>query len=118
MKARTSPKMLAFFLCVLLLLSALPLSASAEETQTPSASEATAVSLYHVERMRSVFSKDEDKSVGAGSTVKIMAGLLLCEALEKRQNESVEITADMMQEVPDSPGFSLKLPTDKRSFTI
>lgn len=109
MKTRTSPKLLAFLLCIPLLLSALPLSASAVEDATPSMSEATSVYLYHVERMRAVLSKDEEKSVGAGSTVKIMAGLLLCEALEKRQNEVVEITADMMQEVPDAPGFSLKL---------
>ena len=109
MKIRTPKKMLAFFLALLLFSSLLPLSVYAAEDNTPSMKEASAAYLYHVERMRAVLSKDEGKSVGAGSTVKIMAGLLLCEALENRQNETVEITADMMLEVPASPGYSLRL---------
>lgn len=109
MKSRLPQSALAFFLCLLLFFSALSLPAYASESTAPSMKEASSVYLYHVERMSAVLSKNVSKSVGAGSTVKIMAGLLLAEALESRQEERVEITSEMMLEVPDSPGFSLKL---------
>lgn len=110
MKLCTRKKGFAFFLCILLIFLAFPISPyAAEEDTAPSMREASATYLYHVERMHAVLSKDSTKSVGAGSTVKIMAGLLLCEALENRQTETVEITADMMLEVPSSPGYSLRL---------
>lgn len=109
MKTRTYVRSLAFFLCFLLFLSAFSMIVAAEGSKTPSMKECSAAYLYHVERMSAVLSKDAKKSVGAGSTVKVMAGLLLCEALEHRQSETVEITEDMMLEVPSSPGFSLRL---------
>ena len=109
MKIRTSQKSIAFFLCLLLMFLPLSLPCYAAENNTPSMKESSAAYLYHVERMREVLSKDKEKSVGAGSTVKVMAGLLLCEALEERQGETVKITADMMLEVPASPGYSLRL---------
>ena len=71
--------------------------------------EATAVYLKHLESDRIVASKSENFSLGAGSTVKIMSGLLLCEKLSARADETVTITEELYNAIPKSHGRSLKL---------
>ena len=83
----------------------------------PSMQEVGAALLYHLERGTAVAEKEADSVIGAGSTVKIMAGLLLCEELESQRARQIEITERMMSEVPDSPGFSLKIKAGD-SFTV
>lgn len=94
---------------LLLLLCALPFSSSAEEITPPSMEEASAVYLKHLESDLVVASKNEKMVVGAGSTVKIMSGLLLCEKLSDRMQESIVITEELYAEIPKSHGRSLKL---------
>lgn len=94
---------------LLLLLCALPFSSSAEEITPPSMEEASAVYLKHLESDLVVASKNEKMVVGAGSTVKIMSGLLLCEKLSDRIQESIVITEELYAEIPKSHGRSLKL---------
>ena len=94
---------------LLLLLCALPFSSSAEEITPPSMEEASAVYLKHLESDLVVASKNEKMVVGAGSTVKIMSGLLLCEKLSDRMQESIIITEELYAEIPKSHGRSLKL---------
>ena len=94
---------------LLLLLCAIPFSSSAANITPPSMEEATAVYLKHLESDRIVASKSENFSLGAGSTVKIMSGLLLCEKLSARADETVTITEELYNAIPKSHGRSLKL---------
>ena len=94
---------------LLLLLCAIPFSSSAANITPPSMEEATAVYLKHLESDRIVASKSENLSLGAGSTVKIMSGLLLCEKLSARADETVTITEELYDAIPKSHGRSLKL---------
>jgi len=101
---------LVFCLCLFMLFSAAsPLAFAQEEESPPSMEEVSAAYLYHLERGTAVAQKNADTPVGAGSTVKIMAGLLLCEELSSRLETRIEITEELMAEVPLSPGFSLKI---------
>lgn len=83
----------------------------------PSMEEVGAAILYHLERGTPVAQKEADSVIGAGSTVKIMAGLLLCEELASRKSAQIEITEAMMSEVPASPGFSFGIKAGD-SFTV
>ena len=94
---------------LLLFLCAIPFSSSAANITPPSMEEATAVYLKHLESDRIVASKSENFSLGAGSTVKIMSGLLLCEKLSARADETVTITEELYNAIPKSHGRSLKL---------
>ena len=94
---------------LLLLLCAIPFSSSAAEITPPSMEEATAVYLKHLESNNVAASKNEDFVLGAGSTVKIMAGLLLCEKLSARAEETVTITDELYAAIPKTHGRSLKL---------
>lgn len=94
---------------LLLLLCAIPLSASAEEINPPSMEESTAAYLKHLESDMVVASKSENFALGAGSTVKIMAGLLICEKLSAYLQEPIEITEELYKAIPKTHGRSLKL---------
>lgn len=94
---------------LLLLLCAIPFSSSAAEITPPSMEEATAVCLKHLESNNMAASKNENFALGAGSTVKIMAGLLLCEKLSMRSQETVTITDELYTAIPKTHGRSLKL---------
>ena len=98
---------------LLLLLCALPFSSLAAENSSPQMDEATSVYLKHLESDLVVCSKDENYLVGAGSTVKIMAGLLFCEKLGAQSQASVSITQEMYDAIPRSHGRSLKLTVDE-----
>ena len=94
---------------LLLLLCAIPFSSSAAEITPPSTDEATAVYLKHLESDRLVHSKNEDIILGAGSTVKIMSGLLLCEKLSNHAEDSITVSEELYAAIPKSHGRSLKL---------
>ena len=94
---------------LLLLLCAVPFSASAEEITPPSMEEATAAYLKHLDSDLVVASKNEKHILGAGSTVKIMSGLLICEKLGAHLQEPVQITEEIYDAIPSSHGRSLKL---------
>jgi D-alanyl-D-alanine carboxypeptidase len=91
------------------LLSSLPFFASAAEITPPSVEEATAVYLKNLESDLLVYSKSERFVLGAGSTVKIMTGLLLCEKLSAYSQETIEITESLFASIPKTHGRSLKL---------
>lgn len=76
------------------------------KAETPSMEEANAVWLYHLEGDRLVLSKNETLNFSAGTTVKLMAGLLFCELLESRLSEDVVLTPEMAEY---AAGRSLKL---------
>ena len=94
---------------LLLLLCALPFSASATQIAQPSMEEATAVYLKHLESERVISSKSEDFVIEASSTVKIMAGLLLCEKLSSRVQESIIVTDELYNAIPKGITHSIGL---------
>ncbi len=101
------------FVCLLvtllLLLCSLPFSSSAAEIAPPSIEEATAVFLKHLESDLVVSSKNESFVLGAGSTVKVMSGLLICEKLSAYSQEQITLTEELYAAIPKSHGRSLKL---------
>lgn len=109
MQRKTMLRVACLIVSLLLLLCALPFSSSAAEITPPSVEEATAVYLKHLESDLLVHCKNENFVVGAGSTVKIMAGLLICERLSAYSQETIEITENLYAAIPKTHGRSLKL---------
>ena len=109
MRKNTVIRIVCLLTSLLLLLCALPFSTLAAESNLPSMGEAASVYLKHLESGRVVCSKDETYLLGAGSTVKMMAGLLLCERFEAYSQQSVVITQELYDAVPRLHGRSLKL---------
>ncbi len=102
----------ALVFCLLLFLLiplTVPLSYADTSLSLPSMEETGAAYLYHLERGTAVLQKNESTLIGAGSTVKIMAGLLFCEELAPRLSERIQITEELMASVPASPGYSLRI---------
>lgn len=109
MSKMTFMRFICLLTSLLLLLCAIPFSSSAAEIAPPSAEEAAAVYFKHLESDILVYSKNETAILGAGSTVKIMSGLLLCERLNVYSQETIEITEELYAAIPTSHGRSLKL---------
>ncbi len=88
---------LAFCLLAALLVCGIPkVSAERSEKTVPSMAEASAVYFYHLESGQLIGGKNETRQLPAGSTVKVLSGLLACERLESLLAETVEITQDMI----------------------
>ncbi len=87
----------ALFLVLSLLLTLLSpvVSATEDVTAPPSIDDANAVYFYHVESDSVVVEKNAGLVVSAGSTVKVMSGLIFCEVLTNRTAETVYITEEM-----------------------
>ena len=109
MRKNTIFRMICLLTTLLLLLCSFPVSSSGAEITQPSIEEATAVYLKHLESDLVVCSKSEEYLVGAGSTVKIMSGLLFCEKLGAYLQEPVTITEELYAAIPRTHGRSLKL---------
>ena len=90
-------RLTAFFCLIILLCASLPLTVMADDAPAePSMEEAGALWFYHVEGEQTVRQKNAEQSIAAGSTVKIMSGLLFCEQLAGREHEVVYITREML----------------------
>ena len=90
------------FFCAMLCLSLLLsfyIPANAAPAEPPATDEAGAYFLYHLESQRVVGSKNLENQLYAGSSVKIMSGLLLCEGLDNRLHETVTVTQEMVSNV-------------------
>lgn len=109
MRKNTFFRIVCLLTSLLLLLCALPFSSYGAEITQPSMEEAAAVYLKHLESDLIVCSKSEQFVLGAGSTVKIMSGLLLCEKLSPYLQETVTITEELYAAIPRTHGRSLKL---------
>ncbi len=104
-KYRISRHFWVFFVCLLLILTTVPLPASAAEAD---GSTASAIYLIRPDSGETVYAQGVSDPVYAASTGKIVAGLLLCEQLEARLGEQVYITNDM---IATSSGYRLGLKT-------
>lgn len=109
MRKNTFVRIICLLTSLLLLLCTFSISSIAAEVRLPSMEEATSVYLKHLESDLVVCSKDESYLVGAGSTVKMMSGLLFCEKLSTYTQESVTITEELYGAIPRTHGRSLKL---------
>ena len=89
---------ISMIVCLLaaLLFCSIPTGAAPTETAVPSMDEATAVYFYHLESGQLIAGKNETRQLPAGSTVKVLAGLIACERLGTLLSETVEITPDMI----------------------
>ncbi len=98
-------KLLCCVACLLLLIPFLSFAGVAEAPATPSMEEATTTLLLHLQSDNVACSKNDTTPVPAGSTVKILSGLLFCEVFEGRMQETFEITQEMLAPVS---GFRMK----------
>lgn len=78
---------------------------SADAPIAPNMEGASAVLMTHLQSGTVVCSKNEQETVFAGSTVKILSGLLFCEAFRGRTQETLLITEEMLKPVS---GFHMK----------
>ena len=110
-------RMLCLVISLLLFLPILAVTASsAEQTAQPSTEEARAIYLNHLDSDTIVLQKNITTEMGAGSTVKIMAGLLFCEKFSRRIDEAVTITEELYSTIPSGTrnnSMSLKLAVDE-----
>lgn len=95
---KASVKIIFSFFLILTLLFLIPISAQAKEIGIKSAYEdkASAIYLYSYEAKSTLYLKGENKLLSPASTVKIMTGLIACERLSDKFNESVTVTAEML----------------------
>lgn len=77
----------------------LSLALPAVAQEMPSLEEAAAVYFYHLESGQVVLEKNIDTKLYAGSSVKVMAGLLLCEHAAGHEKETVTIEKKMLSGV-------------------
>ncbi len=75
------------------------LPAVAQGTQDVDLSVASSVYLYNFENDKILIEKNCEERIQPVSTVKIMAGLVACEALDARLDEVITVTASMIEGV-------------------
>ena len=93
-------KIFSFVIAVLFLFLTVSLSVSAENnTAMPSDSAARQFVLYNINDGSFVMEKGLDISIYPASTVKIMSGLIVCEALQHRVDETVTVSSEMLSGV-------------------
>ncbi len=95
------------------LLMALVLSAaafcvpvSAQTAEFPDTSEASAVYFYHMESRRCIGARGEKQILPAGSTLKIVSGLIACERLGGQLQDEIVIAEDMIR---NSSGYRYRM---------
>ncbi len=94
----------ATVIAVVLLLCALPTTvvATTASAQLPEVEEASAVYFYHLESGQIIGAKNAEAVVPAGSTVKILSGLLFTRRFGAQLMDEIEITAEMLS---DAKGY-------------
>lgn len=94
---KNAKRFLAVLLCACAIFCLLPLFASAEgRLELPAADDIPAFVLYSITGNKILASKNLDEVVYPSATVKIMSGLLLCEAFEDRLAETVTVSREML----------------------
>lgn len=83
---------------VLVCMSLMPVTVSAEGTKTPAPDDERIGAAYicNIENNIVLHEKNPDSIIYPTSTVKIMTGLLACEGLAERQDETITLTAPML----------------------
>ena len=92
-------RFLTFLLFAFLLTSACAFAALASDVipeGAPSFDSAVGFAVYNIENESYVISKNASLSVDPASSVKIMSGLIICDTLSERANETVSIKSEML----------------------
>ena len=97
---------ISFLFVVITLFTAFTTLAGADVPTVPNTSNAEFVSLYNVNTDKIIYSKNTNKKMFPGSAVKMMTGLIACEMIGNRLDETVLITEDMIKE---SQGWNIRL---------
>lgn len=98
-------RLTAYLLLLILLTSAFGITGYAEQAARaaaeplPELSAARAVYFYHLESGRCMGAKNENQRLPAGSTVKLLSGLIFCEEMAGGLQNTVEIRQEMLQGV-------------------
>ena len=95
-------KLIRFISLVLLtslLVVSLSFEAYANTPEVPDTSNAEFVYLYNTNTQKVIYSKNSTKKLFPGSAVKIMTGLIACEMLGDRLNDTLIITEEMLANV-------------------
>ncbi len=96
-----------FSLCLALLSSFFVVSASAYDVpSTPKTEKCAAACLYDKTHGRILYIENGDKILNTSTSAKVMMGLLACEMLGDRLDETVTLTDAMLR---DSSGYSMGL---------
>ena len=101
-----SLKAIAFLLCIITVFEIFTVFSCADIPAVPDTSNAKYVSLYNVNTDKVIYSKSTNERMFPGSAVKMMTGLIACEALDDRLDETVVITEEM---IVASQGWNIKL---------
>lgn len=103
-------KAMAVLLLAALLLSLTVFGGSAESAVEPfpNLSYAQAVAFYHLESGRMMGSKNETEKVPAGTSLRILSGLLFCEKFETQLATTVKITDEMIEGAKGYYGYGMK----------
>ena len=103
-------KMVACGLLMAMLLSLGCMFASAAKpaNSPPDLSNASAVYFYHLESQQLMEAKNEAQRLPAGTSVRLLSGLILCEQLEGRMSEWVEIHEEMLRECKNSYRYGIE----------
>ena len=92
-------KIFIFLALVLIAFSIFAFSISAKspyDLECKNSEYASAIYFYSYDAKAVLYSKNENKAIHPASTVKIMTGLIACERLENRLDESITITDEML----------------------
>ena len=95
-------------IALLLPLTAFVGSAAPAVESFPDLSGANAVYFYHLESGRAMGSKNETEKLPAGTSLRILSGLIFCERLENQLSGTVEITDDMIRGAKGYYGYGME----------
>ena len=106
---RTSTKIAVVILLAALLLPMIVLTGYAENRVDPfpDLSGANAVSFYHLESGSMMGAKNETEKLPAGTSLRILSGLLFCEKFEHQLSGVVEITDEMIRGAKGYYGYGM-----------
>ena len=103
-------RLFSFVLLVAVLLSFGCTVGSAENATAtfPDISNASAVYFYHLESERCMGAKNESQRLPAGTSVRLLSGLILCESFEGRLSGLVEIGEEMIADCKTAYRYGLE----------
>ncbi len=93
---------------LLLMLTVFGVSAENASDPFPDLSGANAVAFYHLESGRMMGAKNETEKLPAGTSLRILSGLLFCERFENQLSTTVMITDEMIEGAKGYYGYGMK----------
>ncbi len=97
LKKHSLAQLICFTLCLITFLSPILAMADQADLRPPSTEHATAVYFQHLKSNEVIVSQNADLQINAGSTVKILAGLIACERLSDQLSTPITITSEMLE---------------------